>query len=333
MKSKALALTTLFITIPCAGAQVGPILQAPHTECVLGPGEKATVQRYWPANAGTVVAAGDTRCSTDGIGRRSCSLSGWLYTPKSGNATNHPTLIFNHGSGDSPREACSMIQYFLARGFVVFTPFRRGTSSLSGNFTNTGETEGSYVSRHKQSWLASHSVVTVPDDVVLDFKVAYNADGVAEVKSAIAYAVTQPVVDFARMAIAGHSFGGMTTLFAASQLLTPPPQATVILSGSVLSWDAHLEQLLAPVAANHIGPILFTQTVNEGPFIDPTAPTLKQLQAAEGAGFGEVEAAIFSRVPGVAWGHDAHVKFMMDDSQVQRRAPVVTAFLARQGVK
>ena len=227
-----------------------------------------------------------------------------------------------------------MVQYFLARGFVVFAPYRRGTCSLSGNFTNTGETEGSYVSRHKQSWLASHSgSVTVPDDVVLDFKVAYNADGVAEVKSAIAFAVTQSVVDFARMAIAGHSFGGMTTLFAASQLLTPAPQAAVILSGSVLSWDAHLEQLLAPVAANHIGPILFTQTVNEGPVIDPTAPTLKQFQAAEGAGFGEVEAAIFSRVPGVAWGHDAHVKFLMDDAQVQRWAPVVAAFLARQGVK
>jgi hypothetical protein len=123
------AALTFFVAIPGAVAQVIPILQAPHTECVLGPGENATVQRYWPASASTVIATGDTRCSTDGIGRQRCSLSGWLYTPKSAHATNHPTLIFNHGSGDSPREACSMIQYFLARGFVVFTPFHNQTNA------------------------------------------------------------------------------------------------------------------------------------------------------------------------------------------------------------
>jgi hypothetical protein len=46
-----------------------------------------------------------------------------------------------------------------------------------------------------------------------------------------------------------------------------------------------------------------------------------------------VAESIFSRVPGAVWGHDAHVKFMMDNDQVKRWAPVVEDFLARHGVK
>jgi hypothetical protein len=32
-------------------------------------------------------------------------------------------------------------------------------------------------------------------------------------------------------------------------------------------------------------------------------------------------------------GHDAHIRFMMDEAQVKRWAPVVADFLARHGVQ
>jgi hypothetical protein len=80
-------------------------------------------------------------------------------------------------------------------------------------------------------------------------------------------------------------------------------------------------------------PIQFTQTVNEGPKSDPVAPIVKQFLAAESNGTGEAAAAIFSQVAGVTSVHDAHLRFMMDEAQVRRWAPVVADFLARHGVK
>jgi dienelactone hydrolase len=314
----------------------GPTLTGPQTDCHLAAGDVAAVRKYWPA-PGAALAAGDPRCSPNGTNQQRCSLSGWLYTPSKPVPGGHfATLIYVHGSGETPKEACRMIKFFLERKFLVFTPLLRGTRAKNGAFENSGITLDQFLAPRQEQWLTAHPAEhKVPTDVTEDFKIDFVAEEVAEVKAALAYVATLPQVDATRIAISGHSFGGSTTLLAASEALAPQPAVAVDLSGAVLSWgnSPRWEQRLGSAAKLHRIPILFTQTVNEGPQQDPTAPVVSLARAAESADKSEVMAAIFSRIDGVQWGHDAHIEFMTNGDQVDRWAPVMADFLARHGVK
>ena len=306
---------------------------AQTTACVLASGDSAAVKQYWPLPL-QVVNTSDRRCTQLPFGQVSCHLSGWLYTP-GGAVGKRPTIVHQHGSGQTPAEACRYIKYFLARDFVVFTPLLRGTSDSNGAFSNSGMFMDDYKTMRSNQWLAAHpGQTTVPSDVKEGFEIDYLEEEVAETRAALKYVDTLANVDEARIAITGHSFGGSQTMFASNEVLSPQPVVAVNLSGGVLSWSQDpWEARLTAAAPLHRIPILFLQTVNEGPASAPIDPMVKLFTAAQGAGKPEAVVSIFSLVEGATQGQDAHTQFFKNNDQVNRWAPVVAEFLARYGLE
>jgi len=234
-------------------------------------------------------------------------------------------VIHVHGHGQSPREACEMIKQYTLRGYIVFTPLLRGVHDDQYAFTNTGLNIDDY--------LDSIGGSTANDSI------DYLHQEIAEVRAALTYLTTFSVggvkqVDPARIALTGHSFGGSLVIFAAAANLSPRPAATVDLSGAVLSWGGSPAWKTAyqAEAALHQMPIRFQQTVNESSALIKTDPTTVPFMAANGSGTGEAEMAIYSEVPGAINNQDAHIKFLLNPTQVERWMPAVLAFIQRHGV-
>lgn len=163
-------------------------------------------------------------------------LHGNMYRPAG--AGPFPVVVFNHGSEATPH-AEGQAMFYVAHGFVLFAPHRRG----HGLSSDAGEYVGSL--RGADARVAA--LVTQTDDVM----------------AAVAYVATLPYVDRTRVAVAGCSFGGIEALFAAER--GTGIVAAIDFAGGAMSW-AHsdaLRERMKSAAANVRVPVLFLQAEND----------------------------------------------------------------------
>ncbi len=124
----------------------------------------------------------------------SLTLHGFLYRPPG--TGPFPAVIFNHGSERLPGDMRGQAAFYLPHGFVLFIPHRRGQGQSGG--------AGEYIGNHDYPQIVA-DLAAQTDDVM----------------SAVDYVRALPFVDRARVTVAGCSFGGIVSLFAAQRGTVP----------------------------------------------------------------------------------------------------------------
>jgi dienelactone hydrolase len=246
----------------------------------------------------------DTRCGPVSNGTCTIDLEGFLFIP-SGVSAPAPAIVYNHGSEALPGPKCSIAEYFVPRGYVVFVPHRRGQGRSTGVYI------GSYTAGSQISYLE---------------------DQVADVTAAWTYlqGLTNPQgatwVDPKKMAIMGHSYGGiMTVLVNATSL---GQAAAIDLCGDSESWgNPDIESAILAAIDAAQSPVFFAQPQNDV-HTDPT------IVFSNRAGTDEqmFQAAIYPPVPNAASAQDAHSRFVGDPSEVAQWGPAAVDFLHRYGM-
>ena len=274
-------------------------------------------------------------------------LKGYLYLPDNSTVAdshkNLPLIVFNHGSDRSAGEQCEMAAYFTDKGFAFFVPHRRGHGLSTGVYF--ADFLDQVCHRTDQNPFGTCGRV-INNSLLLD----YLQDQTFEVAQAISYLSSltnsshEPIINPNKVAIMGHSFGGIVTLFN-NNLLTNH-RAAVDIAGASESWDFYdgddgnntpdesvsIEKLKDAVrGANK--PIFFFEPKNDVSL----RPTVV-LSKVAGDHEERYQAAIYGPVPpdpgerSIDPTH-AHGKFVTDHDQVQKWGPAVIEFLSRFGVK
>jgi pimeloyl-ACP methyl ester carboxylesterase len=277
----------------------------------------------------------DTR-ATDGRVR----LRGWLYTPPGTPPSDgFPIMVFNHGSEEDPSAKCVFANYFVAKkNFVLFVPVRRGHRG------STGEYYADYAERLADLSCSGDPGIcgdSVHQQLVDYFKVSYLKEQKQDVVDAVKYVKTQTGVDSSKIAVMGHSFGGIVTLFYNTLDNTPDTKAVIDISGGAQSWESNsfVEDALKDAVDNAQHPIYFLQPKNDAS-TKPTGVLAKQA-AARPLRFA---AALFANVPDdliqpcprldddgntLTCGDVAHAAFVTDKDQVEKWGDTVINFLNR----
>lgn len=303
-------------------------------------------------------AFGDTRANDNGKIR----LRGWVYIPNSTPPANgFPAIVWNHGSEDTPAAKCVLTDYFVQKKkFVLFVPIRRGHEG------STGEYFDDYATR--KAWDECQAVGTPSfcndedDPLFRAFKRIHTVDylreqGREDVNDAVKYIKTFPKVNSSRIAVIGHSFGGIVSLFF-NTLDGDDTKAVVDISGGAQSWGDndpadYLQSQMKDAVDNATRPIFFMQPMND-------VNRLPTMELSYRAGLRNMrwQAAIFPKVPdellvcadtgnpcpcddpdvpgpdlGTSCEDVAHGKFVTDETQITKWAPTVVDFLRRMGVK
>ena len=132
------------------------------------------------------------------------TLAGFAYHPDG--TGPFPTVIWNHGSEKNPGggpQFDSVAAIFVPAGYAVFAPMRRGH----------GGSEGRYIVDSLNVLRAKGDGSGAPAAAVRLLETEQLDDQLA----GLAYAKTLPFVDQRRLVVAGCSFGGIQTLFAAER--------------------------------------------------------------------------------------------------------------------
>ena len=180
----------------------------------------------------------------------SLTLRGIIYRP-TGNGP-FPAILFNHGSGrDYTREVAVVGPAYASHGFVFFAPSRRG-QWLS---TSTGQyVLDSLDAMEKLHGLEARNtlLVTLMKGPQLD-----------DVRAALTYLQALTFVRRDRVVVAGNSYGGIVTMFAAAYL--DGLWAALNFAGAAQSWAGSppLQAALTDVAAVARIPVFFGQAAND----------------------------------------------------------------------
>jgi dienelactone hydrolase len=191
-------------------------------------------------------------------------LKGWLHLPPGEGP--FPLLITNHGSGISkgtddisrPGTAALLMSW----GIASFLPHRRGY----------GESEG-------PSWREE-----CPADYgtpEYDAQLSARLDGESDdVLAALDVVAALPMIDPAHIGVLGSSFGGTTTLLAASK--TDRFTCAVDFAGAAMNWDRTpaLRELMTAATLRLTMPVFFIQAAND----HSIRPTIELSRAAAAAG-------------------------------------------------
>jgi len=362
----------LISSLALAGALVAgggiPALAAPHpTQCNTAILKMKEVQ-YWsgPRSA----PAGAWRCTGT-----HCAEFGWLYYPNRKDVYNLPAIVFNPGSGQlkGERAFCAIAEFFTQQGYAVFVPLRRGYAATNGDFASTGF----YFSDYQDLCVANLQCL-VPDGAggcakcesglcasactgeARQLKLVEDLQSeTAEVQAAFTYLKNAPSVrppgtkpDPAKaflvnpnlIAVMGHSFGGIVSLF--NNVLDSRPTAVVDISGDALSWGSNpaLDTGLETAVQGGRKPLFCFQPRNE----IHIQPTQRFSQVALDNG-QRTQAALFPpSIPKHADGtlctsqeiadqsedcaaDDVHINFVIDPGQVAHWGPAVLAFVRLYG--
>jgi dienelactone hydrolase len=164
------------------------------------------------------------------------TLHGFLYRPAGDGP--FPAVVFNHGSEALPGNKRGQALFYVPHGFVLFVPHRRG----QGRSRDAGE----YIGR-------------LSDARVVDELVAQTDDVIA----AVEYVHSLPYVDPAHVAVAGCSFGGIVSLFAAER--GTGIEAAVDFAGGAIMWarTPELQARMKQAARGARVPVLFIQAEND----------------------------------------------------------------------
>lgn len=244
-------------------------------------------------------------------------LKGFLYVPKT--RGRRPVIVWNHGSDQARLEsgkadlsphACYVAKFFVDKGFIFFSPQRRGTSLSTGVYV------GDFLDKLDQGAQVA--------DAMLGPKLMEQTDDVA---AAVRYIRAHPKADRDEVAVMGHSYGGMVSLFSASKV--SHIRAVIDSAGGALSWNSHpflRHYLLMQTLAVKV-PTLMMQDDKEcgGDGSDPTR-TLGPALPKNGSKF-----AIYPFSPRPCDASGAHSDFMHAEGIGLWGADVL-AFLAKNGV-
>lgn len=162
-------------------------------------------------------------------------IEAYVYKPEG--AGPFPVVIYNHGSRtehDREERPFAYVGSMLeAGGYVVVVPERRGYGKSDGpTFGETvGEDRGVRFVRRVQE---------ETDDVL----------------AAVEFVKTLPYVDAARMGVMGWSFGGITSVFAASR--SGVFRVVIDQAGAALTWDhsPEMQKALKEAAGKVRAPLL-----------------------------------------------------------------------------
>lgn len=217
---------------------------------------------------------GDTRCTLDGAGHcTALALQGYLYVPPRGDGP-FPILIDNHGSEPMPGQKCIEASYFAQRGYLVFVPHRRGHGQ------STGVTLADYVTTYCSTPGADGPC-----------KMEYLHKQVEDVAAAISFVEARPDADRSRLAIMGHSFGGIVSLFSNERNLGQ--KAVVDVAGGSQSWNGNAAAVaeLTTAAETAVAPVLYFEPMNDHS-IRPTS----DLPAAAATACRQYESALLPAI-------------------------------------
>lgn len=182
-------------------------------------------------------------------------LEAYLYVPQG--TGPFPVVIFNHGSRQGSERVERPFQYIGAvltdAGYAVLVPERRGYGQ------SDGQTFAEEVGADKGAKFIARMQAEA-DDVIASVK----------------FLQTVPSIDAKRVGVVGWSFGGITTVFAASK--SRAFRAVVDEAGGSLSWRSSpaLQQALPAAAAQITAPLLCLVAEND-------ATTLAVKSACEAA--------------------------------------------------
>jgi dienelactone hydrolase len=223
----------------------------------------------------------DSRCDVDPKGNcKKLALKGWLYLPPAAAGPGpHPLLVYNHGSEEKPKSKCAIGAYFAQLGYVVMMPNRRGHGE--GNNASTGQ------------YLTEHCAGADGQ-----CKIDYLGQQVADIEKAIAFALAyekkgKKVADPERMAIMGHSYGGIATMLANEKDLGQ--QAVIDTSGASQSWNANpfAREAMKEAARKAVKPMYLLEPLNDRsiwPTIELAAIAGKHCRMVQSALFGTIDA-------------------------------------------
>jgi dienelactone hydrolase len=171
-----------------------------------------------------------------------------------------PAVLFNHGSGEDvahtagltmTNAAETLAPVFLKHGYAFLYLFRRGhgPSSDQAHFMadilkEEEDAKGKEARQHLQFLLST-------------------GDHLDDVLAALHFLQTAPGIDSHRIAIAGHSFGGQLTLFAAEHDATL--RAVITFGAAAASWSRspELRGRLRTAIRNIAPPIMLVHAAND----------------------------------------------------------------------
>ncbi|WP_342362158.1 alpha/beta hydrolase family protein [Terrarubrum flagellatum] len=192
------------------------------------------------------------------------ALKGWLHLPPGEGP--FPLVITNHGSGidkgteDTSRPGTALL--LMSWGIASFLPHRRGYGASEG-----------------PGWREEVSAPYGTDEY--DAQLAARLDRESDdVLRALDVVAALPEIDAKHIGVMGSSFGGTTTLLAASK--SEKFTCAVEFAGAAMNWDRTpgLRKLMIEAAHRVTAPIFFIQAENDYSI----RPTKELAQSLEGSG-------------------------------------------------
>jgi predicted dienelactone hydrolase len=154
--------------------------------------------------------------ASPGAGPVDPTLRGVVDAPVAPSSVPYPVVLFSHGMCGSPRQSLFLTPLLASQGFVVVAPSHPGNTTADIPFCLTSE---SLVSSFRER---PHDVVFVLDQVL-----AASADPASPLFGAL---------DPERVAMTGHSFGGLTTYLVED--LEPRIKVALAMAPAILSPPA-----------------------------------------------------------------------------------------------
>jgi len=180
----------------------------------------------------------------------SLRLRGVLF--RSGGAGQSPAIVFLHGgSGASDKTVATIGRTFVSKGYLVFVPFRRGLGLSAGS----GEPLAARLAKEEES-------NGIPARMRLMARLL-ETELLDDALGAIDYVRRRPDVDSSRVAVYGHSQGGMLSVLAAAR--NAGIRATVASAPGAVNWASgpEIRDMLRTAAKNAQAPIFFLQASND----------------------------------------------------------------------
>jgi carboxymethylenebutenolidase len=215
---------------------------------------------FWPpVSLGAAQTSSGLQPQIVEIPSGSLHLKGLLWRPSG--AGPFPAVLFSHGSGGPDPDhtagltnlnaAERLAHVFLKHGYAFLYLFRRG-QGLSADqapfmpdlLRKEEQTHGEHARQRLQLRLLT-------------------TDQLDDVLAGVAFLKTSPVIDPARVALIGHSFGGQLAILANDR--EPNLRAVVAFAAAANSWESSpqlRERLLAAVRAAH-APVMLIHAQND----------------------------------------------------------------------
>ena len=170
-------------------------------------------------------------------------LSGFFITPPG--TGPFPTVLFHHGSGGLRPHDRDGIDTLRAMGYAVFVPLRRGHHGNPGLY---------WLDRITHPW---------GDPKMGPQLVAALQDECSDALAALEWVVARDTVDSERIAMCGHSYGGVMVMLSAAR--TSAFRAGVSFAGPSQSWSdvPCLRELLITAMRDVKAPLLLLQAAND----------------------------------------------------------------------